>query len=128
MQPSVLRRRMLVIDDNVDAAITLSKFFELLGHEAHAATDVTTGVLLARRLKPEFVIIDIGLPELDGFQIAAILRSEPGTASAKIIAVTGYGRTEDRRRAEEAGIDHYLLKPVDLKFLESLVGNAAVKP
>jgi CheY-like chemotaxis protein len=128
MQPSVLRRRMLVIDDNLDAAIALSRFFELLGHEAHTATDVTTGVLLARRLKPEFVFIDIGLPELDGFQIAAILRSEPGTASAKIIAVTGYGRTEDRRRAEEVGIDHYLLKPVDFKFLESLVGNAAPKP
>ena len=79
---------------------------------------------IAERRRPDFVLLDIGLPGSDGFQVAEALRRDPGLAEVKIIAVTGRGAKEDRERSQEAGIDYYLLKPVDITFLESLLGKA----
>ena len=118
------KRRILVVDDNLDAALTLSRLIALLGHDVNVARDGSSALFLARSLRPEFVLLDIGLPGTDGFQVAEALRREPGFAGLKIIAVTGRGAQEDRERSQQAGIDHYLLKPVDVPFLESLLGKA----
>lgn len=128
MQTPAIKRRILVVDDNLDAAVSLCRFLETLGHDAYVARTGYEAVDLARRLRPEFVMLDIGLPGFDGFQVAETLRRDPALASARIIAVTGHGREEDRERSRAAGIDYHLLKPIDLQFLESLVGNAAGKP
>jgi CheY-like chemotaxis protein len=124
----VPKRRTLVVDDNIDAAESLSRFLELLGHEVQVARDGNGAIALARSMRPEFVFLDIGLPGYDGFQVAEILRREPGLASVRIIAITGHGREEDRQRSLAAGIEYHLVKPVDFNFIESLVGNAAAKP
>ena len=119
------KRRILVVDDNVDAAVSLSRLLAILGHEVEVARDGPSAVYLARSMRPDVVLLDIGLPGADGFQVAEILRRETDTASMKIIAVTGGGREDDRQRSQESGFDHYLLKPVEIGFLESLLGNAA---
>lgn len=106
-------RRILVVEDNPDAAATLRDFLELSGHEVELANSGTDGVQAAREFHPEVVLCDLGLPGMDGYQVAAALRRDPETASAKLIAVTGYGREEDRRRSKEAGFDLHLTKPVD---------------
>lgn len=122
------RRRILVVDDNLDAGVSLCRFLGLLGHETHLARTGNEALELAQRVTPEFVLLDIGLPGYDGFEVAAALRRDPKLGSTKIIAVTGHGREEDRERSRQAGIDLHLLKPIDLKFLESLVGNAEKSP
>jgi CheY-like chemotaxis protein len=123
----VPHRRILVVDDNIDAAESLSRFLELLGHEVQVAWDGNAAIALARTMRPEFVFLDIGLPGYDGFQVAEILRREPGLASVRIIAITGHGREEDRQRSLAAGIEYHLVKPVDLNFIASLVGTAPSK-
>ncbi len=106
-------RRILVVEDNPDAAATMRDFLELSGHEVELASSGADGVLAARHFHPEVVLCDIGLPGMDGFEVAAELRRDPTTADAQLIAVTGYGREEDRRRSKAAGFDLHLTKPVD---------------
>lgn len=127
MPVPALKLRILIVDDNADAAVSLSRLIALLGHEVNVARDGSSALFIARSTRPDVVLLDIGLPGSDGFQVAEALRREPGLASVRIIAVTGRGAEEDRERSQEAGIDHYLLKPVDVGFLESLFGNAAKK-
>jgi CheY-like chemotaxis protein len=86
---------------------------ELCGHEVGVAYTGPDGVEAAARLRPDVVVCDIGLPGMDGYEVATALRGREETARAKLIAVTGYGRDEDRRRALEAGFDRHLTKPVD---------------
>ena len=116
-------RRILLVEDNPDAAATTRDFLELFGHQVELANSGTDGVKAAREFHPEVVLCDLGLPGMDGFEVAAELRRDPSTASAKLIAVTGYGRDEDRRRSKEAGFDLHLTKPVDPTQL-----RAALKP
>jgi CheY-like chemotaxis protein len=126
MVPPVPKCCVLVVDDNIDAAESLSRFLVLLGHEVLRTE--TPPSLLARSMRPKFVFLDIGLPGYDGFQVAEILRREPALASVKIIAITGHGREEDRQQSLAAGIDYQLVKPIDLNFIESLIGNATATP
>jgi signal transduction histidine kinase/CheY-like chemotaxis protein len=114
-------RRILVVEDNPDAAATMRDFLELSGHEVELAANGTDGVEAARLFHPEVVLCDLGLPGMDGFEVAARLRRDPATASAKLIAVTGYGREEDRRRSKEAGFDLHLTKPVDPAQLRAVL-------
>jgi CheY-like chemotaxis protein/nitrogen-specific signal transduction histidine kinase len=114
-------RRILVVEDNPDAAATMRDFLELSGHEVELAVSGLDGVQAARKFHPEVVLCDLGLPGMDGFEVAAELRRDPETASAKLIAVTGYGRDEDRRRSKEAGFDLHLTKPVDPVQLKALL-------
>jgi signal transduction histidine kinase len=116
-------RRVLVVEDNPDAAATMRDFLELSGHEVELAASGLDGVQAARKFHPEVVLCDLGLPGMDGFEVAAELRRDPETASAKLIAVTGYGRDEDRRRSKEAGFDLHLTKPVDPAQLKALLGG-----
>ncbi|MFL6293311.1 MAG: MEDS domain-containing protein [Thermoanaerobaculia bacterium] len=119
--PQASHRRILVVEDNEDAAATLRDFLELSGHEVELASSGSDGVQAAHEFHPEVVLCDLGLPGMDGYEVAAALRSDPETASAKLIAVTGYGREEDRRKSKEAGFDLHLTKPVDPVQLRRLL-------
>lgn len=114
-------RRILVVEDNPDAAATMRDFLELSGHHVELAASGTDGVEAARQFHPEVVLCDLGLPGMTGFEVAAELRRDPATRSAKLIAVTGYGREEDRKRSKEAGFDIHLTKPVDPAQLKALL-------
>ena len=116
-------RRVLIVDDNVDNAEIMAAILREAGHEVHVAHDGLAALAMARRLRPEFLFLDLGLPGLDGFQVAETLRREPGMEAMRIIAVTAYGQESDRRRAREAGFDQHLLKPVDMTFVESMLGG-----
>lgn len=113
--------RILVVDDNADAANTSALLLKLLGHEVMTATDGASGLETARAFKPEIILLDIGLPGMDGYQVAQRLRRMPETKKALLIAVSGYGQTEDRRRSREAGFDHHVVKPATMEKLNGLI-------
>jgi CheY-like chemotaxis protein len=113
--------RVLVVDDNHDAADSLAMLLSLLGHHTHTCYDGHTALQLARTAQPQAVLLDIGLPGLDGYQVARSLRDQLGLRDSLLVAVTGLGREEDRRRCLEAGFDHFLLKPLDLPELEEVL-------
>jgi CheY-like chemotaxis protein len=98
---------------------------ESSGHEVAVAYSGHDGVQAAEQYRPDVVLCDIGLPGLDGYSVAGELRRHPATAKARLIAVTGYGQEEDRRRARQAGFDHHLTKPVDPDALLELLARAA---
>jgi CheY-like chemotaxis protein len=113
----------LIIEDNNDAAQTLQKLLEFEGHEATIAHSGRGGIELARALKPDVVLCDIGLPEMSGFDVARELRAHPSTAKCLITAITGYGQPEDVKRAADAGFDRHLVKPVDFDKLLALLDS-----
>ena len=112
------RRRILVVDDNVDAALTLAELLTLEGHETHVAHDGPSAVDAARRLSPDVAILDIGLPGFDGFEVARRLRADPALRGVLLVALSGWVQPDDRSRSRQAGFDHHLAKPVQLKGLE----------
>ncbi|HEY2291497.1 MAG TPA: CheR family methyltransferase [Thermoanaerobaculia bacterium] len=115
-------RRCLVIEDNVDAAESLALLLQLSGHEAEVAFDGVSGVEKARSFHPDVVLCDIGLPGgLDGHGVARAFRADPELKFAFLIALTGYGQEEDRRRALEAGFDAHLTKPADIEELKRML-------
>jgi CheY-like chemotaxis protein len=100
--------RILVVDDNVD----LARVLQIHGHDVRIAHDGPTGLDLAKNSKPDVVLLDIGLPGMDGYQLAAQLRRDETVKNATLIAISGYGQEEDLRLAKEAGFDHHLVKPI----------------
>ncbi len=116
------RLRVLVVDDNVDAAETLVWQLRADGHLVEVAHDAAAALARAPRLSPQVMVLDIGLPDTDGYALARLLRAMPETSSATLIALTGYGQEPDRRRALEAGFDHHLVKPADGRLLDLLRG------
>ncbi len=117
-------RRVLVVDDNRDAAESLETLLKLWGHQALSANDGPQALSLATEFHPEVVLLDIGLPGMDGYEVARRLRVLPGGEKALIVAVTGYGRSSDRLQSQEAGFDHHLVKPVQPEVLHELIGSA----
>jgi PAS domain S-box-containing protein len=117
--------RILVVEDDVDIARGLTHLLELLGNDVRTAHDGPEALAAAMDFRPEYVLLDIGLPGMDGYEVASRLRGE-GFKDALIIAVTGYGQAEDRRRSREAGFDYHLVKPVDFDALVTLIGQTAV--
>ena len=113
--------RILVVDDNVDGATTLSRLLEALGYQARAATSGAQALAEGREFRPEVVLLDLGMPGMDGFEAAARMRSEPWGATARIIALTGWGQAEDKRRTAEAGFAAHFVKPLDLQALLPLL-------
>ncbi len=113
--------RCLVVDDNVDAAQTLALFLEAGGHLVHVAHRATEALELARAHAPQLCFLDIGLPDIDGNQLARQLRALPQTAGAQLVAVTGYGRKEDQEKSIAAGFDQYFVKPMDTAKLVHLL-------
>jgi CheY-like chemotaxis protein len=118
--------RILVVDDHADSARSLARLLEIYGYEVQTARDGWEAIAVALRWRPQFVLLDIGLPGMDGYQAAATLRQEESCQDTVIIAVTGYGRSEDRDRSREAGIDHHLLKPIDHRVLLALLVQSHV--
>ena len=112
--------RVLVVDDNVDAAMSLAELLRHRGHEVHAVFDGTSALEEAERFSPNAVVLDIGLPGMDGYETARRLRKLPGGRRIMIVAVTGWGQDEDRRRSKEAGFDHHLVKPAHPDAIEQL--------
>lgn len=117
-------RRVLVIEDNADFAATLGDALRLMGHEVRITGLGAIGLDLARAFRPEVVICDLGLPEMDGYAVAAAFRADPGLRGTHLISLSGYARPEDRRRALEAGFDHHVAKPADLQVLGRLIADA----
>jgi PAS domain S-box-containing protein len=115
------RIRVLVVEDNLDAAESMSAILEMWGCTVRAAQDGPAALLEARDFRPDVVLLDIGLPGMNGYEVARRLRRAPETAGARLIAVSGYGREEDQKAAREAGFEHSLSKPVDIPALKSLL-------
>jgi PAS domain S-box-containing protein len=115
--------RVLLVEDNLDAAEALSELLRMWGHEVETAHDGISALRTARQLRPGVVLLDIGLPGMDGYEVARELRSTPGLGSTRLIALTGYGQESDRHRSRLAGIDHHLVKPVDVEQLRTLLAS-----
>ncbi len=124
-QSAVAPLRVLVVDDNVDAAQMLEVLLQTAGHEVTLAHSGLAACEAARRAPPDACLLDIGLPDIDGNELARRLRAHPQTAGAVLIAITGYGQEHDRRTALTAGFDHHLVKPVDPGRLMSLLHEVA---
>jgi CheY-like chemotaxis protein len=120
-------RRILVVDDNTDAADSLTLLLRVLGHVVRTAYDGPTALDLVRAQPPDVVLLDIGLPGTSGLEVARRMRQDLGLTDALLVALTGYGQDEDRRRSEEAGFNAHLVKPVDLDALHDLLAHAPLQ-
>ena len=125
-RPPTAGMRVLVVEDNRNAADSLRLLLGLYGYEVAVAYCGHVGVRAAERHRPDVVLCDIGLPGLDGYAVARRLRGNPATVQARLIAVTAYGRDEDRRRSHEAGFERHLVKPVDPDDLRRALDCPAV--
>ncbi|MHB1561654.1 MAG: hybrid sensor histidine kinase/response regulator [Isosphaeraceae bacterium] len=117
--------RVLIVDDNVDTALGMERLLKPLGHETLVVHDGPAAIESARAFRPDFVLLDIGLPGMDGYRVASALREVELARDTVFIAVSGYGQDEDRRRSYAAGFDHHLVKPVDLAKLIPLIAGTA---
>jgi signal transduction histidine kinase len=114
-------KRVLVVDDNLDGARMLARLVKSWGHDVSTAYDGPAALEMASAQHPDVVLLDIGLPGMDGYEVAQRLRTQPGLDQATLVALTGYGQVDDRRRSSEVGIQHHLVKPVDPETLERLL-------
>ena len=119
--------RILVVDDNRDSVVSLAHMLELMGHRVHTAEDGLAAVETAALVQPNVVLLDIGLPKLNGHAAARQIRSGPGGDEVTLVALTGWGQKEDKRMAAEAGFDHHLTKPVDPAVLKDLLAEIPVR-
>jgi two-component system OmpR family response regulator len=124
---STPKRRLLVVDDNKDAAESMSMLLEMWGHEVAFAFDGPSALETAQRWQPEAIFLDIGLPGMDGYEVAERMREMPQARDAVLIAITGYGQEDDRLRSRRAGIDHHLVKPVAPDALHSLIDSLQMR-
>jgi CheY-like chemotaxis protein len=113
--------RILVVDDNQDAMASLAILLKTSGHQVETASDGLTGVAAAERYRPDLMLLDIGLPGLDGYSVCRRIRAQSWGQAIHIVALTGWGQDEDRRRAQAAGFDGHLVKPVALATLQQLL-------
>jgi CheY-like chemotaxis protein len=112
-----------VVEDNLDAGQSLAEVLALHGHRVHVARDGRSGVALARELRPEVILCDIGLPDLDGYAVARAIRAGADGRPVRLVALSGYAQPEDRQRASEAGFDAHVAKPPDLDELLAALGR-----
>lgn len=114
-------RRVMIADDNKDAADALGMLLDLAAHEIRVAYSGRSALTLARTFRPDVAFIDIGMPDLSGYEVAQELRREPWGAGICLVALTGWGQDDDRQRAKDAGFDQHMTKPVDPEALERLL-------
>jgi CheY-like chemotaxis protein len=112
--------RILVVDDSVDSAETLGELLRIWGHEVRLAHDGPGAIEAARDYRPEVILLDIGLPGMDGFAVAQQMKKE-GIAGRMLVALTGYGEQQDRQRTRQVGFHHHLVKPIDPDALQKLL-------
>ena len=118
-----VRRRILVVDDNEDAAEWLATVLRLNGHEMHIAHDGLEAMKTAERVRPDAVLLDIGLPRLDGYEVCRRIREQSWGKDLLLVALTGWGQDEDRQKSRDAGFDGHLVKPVDDEELLRLLAS-----
>jgi CheY-like chemotaxis protein len=114
---------VLVVDDNVDAAVSLAKILRITGHDAKTAHNGLEALETAVAFNPEVVFLDIGLPDLDGHEVARRMRAETSLRNAMLVALTGWGSEDDKQRSREAGFDFHLTKPVEVTTIEKLLAK-----
>jgi CheY-like chemotaxis protein len=119
---------LLVVDDNQDAATLLAQGLQAMGHAVHVAYDGIEALRIGGLHVFDAAFLDIGLPVMDGFELATRLRELPGFRGARLVAVTGYGQASDRQRTAAAGFDEHLVKPVELDAVEQLIAGFAANP
>jgi CheY-like chemotaxis protein/two-component sensor histidine kinase len=116
-------RRVLIVDDNLEAAGMLATLLETLGHDTTVAGDGPSALAIAPAFRPEVALLDIGLPVMDGYELARRLRSMDGFATTRLVAITGYGQASDRRSSRAAGFDEHLVKPVNVDTLIKILSR-----
>ena len=116
-----------MVDDNRDAADSLAMMLKMMGHDTTTAYDGLEAIQVAATLRPDVIFLDIGMPKLNGYQVAQRIRAAPWGRSMTLIAVTGWGQSEDKRRAHEAGFDHHFTKPLDLDAFGAFLGDALAR-
>jgi CheY-like chemotaxis protein len=117
------RRKVLVVDDNADAAESLAALLSISGHDTRMAHDGPEALQQAERFHPDIVFLDIGMPTLDGLETAKLIRRQPWGKHMVLVALTGWGQSEDRRRSKDAGFNHHLVKPADPAVVEKLLAS-----
>ncbi|HEY5613702.1 MAG TPA: response regulator, partial [Lysobacter sp.] len=120
--------RALVIDDNQDSADTLAMMLELLGHETRRLYDPRAAVETVAAFAPDVVFLDIGMPGLSGYDVARMLRASPQGSQPVLVAVTGWGQPDDRRRTFDAGFDHHLVKPPEMAAICQICDELPLPP
>jgi CheY-like chemotaxis protein len=120
-------RRVLIVDDNEDGATSLAMLLHLGGHETFVAHDGAEALVEAERLRPDVMLLDIGLPGLSGYEVCRRIREHPWGRDIVMVALTGWGQAEDRERSREAGFDAHVVKPVEPGFLAKLLKSAAAR-
>jgi signal transduction histidine kinase/ActR/RegA family two-component response regulator len=123
--PTVRTRRILIVDDNVDHADSLAMLLSIDGHDVHCAHDGVEALSAAERLRPEVVLLDLGLPIVDGFETCRRIREQAWGKSMLLIAITGWGQDIDRQKSTAAGFDHHLVKPIDARTLAAIVNDVS---
>jgi len=118
-----VKRRVLVVDDNHDSADMMAALLNAWGHDVRTEYDGHSAIAAASQFRPEVVLLDIGLPGMNGYDVAMQLRNSAQLQSPVLVAVTGYGQDDDRQRVHEAGFDHHLIKPVDPAALEKIIDS-----
>src|SRR5689334_21881320 len=121
VKPASRSFRILVVDDNHDSALCLAMMLSIMGHDTRTAHDGETAVATAESFRPEVVLLDIGLPKLNGYEVAQQIREHAWGKSMFLIAVTGWGQEEDRQRSSEVGLNVHMVKPVEPAALERLL-------
>ncbi len=116
-------RRILVVDDNVDSASSLAMMLQMMGHEVRTAHDGLEGVEAGAAFRPDLILLDIGMPKLNGYDACRRIREQPWGENVGIVALTGWGQDEDKRRSQEAGFNGHLVKPVEPAALEKLLAE-----
>lgn len=116
-------RRVLVVDDNKDAADSMRHLLELLGHDVRTANDGEAGITEAEAFRPELVLMDLGMPRMNGYEACRRIRAQPWGKDMLLVALTGWGQEDDRRKTAEAGFDHHFVKPVETAALRKLLGE-----
>jgi DNA-binding response OmpR family regulator len=119
--------RILVADDDHDSAESLAMLIQMMGHDVRSAQDGLAAVSLAEAFRPDLIVLDIGMPGLDGYEVCRRIRQHAWGRVVMIAALTGWSRDEDRARSEQAGFDRFLVKPVDPKALEDLIAAVPLR-
>jgi two-component system CheB/CheR fusion protein len=119
---------VLIVDDNEDAAEVLEDYLRMSGHETGVAHDGPQAIERAAAFLPEFVLLDIGLPAMDGYEVARRIRADPRLSNIILVALTGYGQEADRRLSREAGFDEHLVKPVNFETIDGLLAHGNATP
>lgn len=127
-QQSVSSWRVLIVDDNVDGADMLAAIMKIYGHQTCIAYTGQNALDIIVEYRPDFVVLDIGLPDMDGYEVARRIRQNTEVKDVKLIAATGYGLDSDRQSSKEAGFDYHLVKPIDPEKLPDILALLAGQP